>query len=194
MSKASGSFNNKMHIRVKVGDITVEVSVPSNKNADPAIIAEIARQAGEAAEKHCQAQSEKGFSIQSRGLFTFKGKNKTDDKKTESQTGQVPVKPPPLGTIMTELKVNRGVKLVKRKRQSRRSQHCKEGSAIIISNYTGHADWQTNNTSKDRNRLVGIGLDIGYRIQNIIKKSKKNEKFKNPKKRNVNVGIFNFLY
>merc|ERR1711918_202281 len=90
MSKASGSYNNKMHIRVKVGDITIEVSVPSNKNADPAIIAEIARQAGDAAEKHCQAQSEKGFFNSVKRLFTFKGKNKTEDNKTESQTDEAP--------------------------------------------------------------------------------------------------------
>ena len=105
MSKASGSFNNKMHIRVKVGDITIEVSVPSNKNADPAIIAEIARQAGEAAEKHCQAQSEKGFLNSVKRLFTFKGKNKSEGRKTGTPIDEEPVMLPPAGVIQTELVV-----------------------------------------------------------------------------------------
>ncbi len=94
-----------MHIRVKVGDITVEVSVPSNKNADPGYVAEIARQAGEAADKHCQAQSENWFRNSVKRFFTFKGKNKSEGRKTGTPIDEEPVMLPPAGVIQTELVV-----------------------------------------------------------------------------------------
>lgn len=91
MSQVSGTVNNMTIVRVKVGAGTVEVSVPSNKNADPKQLAAIAHQAGEAVEKHCQAQSEKGFFNSVKRLLSFKGKNKSEGRKTDTPVDEEPV-------------------------------------------------------------------------------------------------------